>query len=413
MRWLAGLLFFISLSVHASPLTVRLDQIRIRHDLAGVLAARIQNGRIVELATSGCAHFAEVGKSCDRQLTADDFVRVASISKLVTALGIMQLVKQGKLDLDADVSTSLGFPLRNPAFPQAVITARMLLSHTSSLRDNEAYWVDFPGKLETLMSDPKRFDSQHRPGSYFTYSNLNYGVVAQVIEHVSGERFDDFMQRAVFKPLHLQAGYNWSGLEKLPGNRVATLYRRQKNDGPWQPQGPWVAQIDDFKGSSPILKGRGYEGDPKSYEIGSNGTLFSPQGGLRISLRQLAKLTAYLATTNDPVIEAMTKPVWSYAKIGERETGDSENGFYQAYGSGPQLFLGGAEAVPQPLPGHFADAYGLRGGLLFDRATKRGWIYLITGFSNDPTQGLAVNGCGYPGIGPAEADMLCAVWQGQ
>jgi CubicO group peptidase (beta-lactamase class C family) len=410
MRWILLLALCASLSAHATTLPARLTQIRTKHDLAGVLAARIERGRIVELAASGCAHFADDGKTCDRALSPDDFVRVASISKLVTTVGVMRLVEQGKLDLDTDVSDSLGFPFRNPAFPDVVITPRMLLSHTGSLRDGDAYWVDYPGKLTDLMGAADRFDATHRPGTYFTYTNLNYGVLAQLIEHVSGERFDVYMRRAVFKPLGIQAGYNWSGLEKLPAAQVGTLYRKKKDEDPWMPDGPWVAQIDDFKGAPPKLKGRGYEGDPADYQIGTNGTLFSPQGGLRISLRNLAKLTAYLASTKSPVIEAMTKPVWSYAKIGNVETGNSEDGFYRGYGSGPQLFVGGADAAPQPLPGHFAEAYGLRGGLLFDRKTKKGWIYLITGFSNDPVKGPAADGCVFGGLGPAESDMLCAVW---
>ena len=75
-----------------------------------------------------------------RALTADDPARVASISKLVTAIGVLRLVEAGQLDLDADVSALLGFPLRNPAFPDAPISLRMLLSHTSSLTDAAGYW---------------------------------------------------------------------------------------------------------------------------------------------------------------------------------------------------------------------------------------------------------------------------------
>jgi CubicO group peptidase (beta-lactamase class C family) len=411
MRWLALVVAVcVNLSAQASGLPARLEQIRLKHDLAGVLAARIKDGRIVELAAHGCAHFAGDGKTCERKLSPDDFVRVASISKLVTAVGVMRLVEQGKIDLDKDVSDVLGFPFRNPAFPNVAITARMLLSHTGTLRDGDAYWVDYPGKLTDIMSAASRFDSTHRPGTYFTYTNLNYGVLAQIIERASGERFDVYMQRAVFNPLGIQAGYNWSGLNTLPATAVGTLYRKQKDDGPWTPGGPWIAQIDDFKGTSPKSKGRGYEGDPKGYVVGTNGTLFSPQGGLRISLRNLAKLTAYLARAKSPAIDAMTRPAWSYAKIGGLETGNSEGGFYRGYGSGPQLFAGDAQAAPQPVPGHFADAYGLRGGLLFDRTTKQGWIYLITGFSDDPSKGPAASGCAYPGLGPSEADMLCAVW---
>src|SRR5690606_19413882 len=79
-------------------------------------------------------------KKTGRKVTADDPVRIASISKLVTAAGVMRLVETGTLDLDADVSELLGFPLRNPAYPHTPITLRLLLSHRSSLTDAVGYW---------------------------------------------------------------------------------------------------------------------------------------------------------------------------------------------------------------------------------------------------------------------------------
>ena len=69
-----------------------------------------------------------------RVVTPDDPVRIASISKLVVAVGVMKLVEQGTLDLDGDVSRWLGWSLRNPSFPDRPITLRQLLSLTSSVR---------------------------------------------------------------------------------------------------------------------------------------------------------------------------------------------------------------------------------------------------------------------------------------
>src|SRR5690606_29716795 len=79
-------------------------------------------------------------KATGRRITAGDPVRIASISKLVTTIGVMRLVEAGKLDLDADAGDLLGFPLRNPAFPDVPITLRMLLSHRSGLTDASGYW---------------------------------------------------------------------------------------------------------------------------------------------------------------------------------------------------------------------------------------------------------------------------------
>src|SRR5690242_21954373 len=71
-----------------------------------------------------------------RRVTADDPVRVASVSKMVTTIGVMKLVEQGKLDHNSDVSRWLGWSLRNPSFADRPITLQMLLSHTSSVREH-------------------------------------------------------------------------------------------------------------------------------------------------------------------------------------------------------------------------------------------------------------------------------------
>ena len=67
--------------------------------------------------------------------TGDTKYRIASISKLITAAGVWQLIEQGLVDPDADVSSYLGFSLRNPHYPDTPITVKMLMSHTSSIRD--------------------------------------------------------------------------------------------------------------------------------------------------------------------------------------------------------------------------------------------------------------------------------------
>ncbi|MDQ3230129.1 MAG: beta-lactamase family protein, partial [Pseudomonadota bacterium] len=77
----------------------------------------------------------------NRAITADDPVRIASISKLVTAIGVMRLVEAGTLDLDADVSRQLDWTLRHPQHPDTPITLRLLLSHRSGLTDAAGYYA--------------------------------------------------------------------------------------------------------------------------------------------------------------------------------------------------------------------------------------------------------------------------------
>ena len=146
-----------------------------------------------------------------RRVTADDPVRVASVSKMVVAIGVMKLVEAGKLDLTGDVSRWLGWSLRNPNFPDRPITLRMLLSHTSSVREHDDdYVIPLGVSLQSVMADPKNWDAVHGPGdNYFTYTNLNFPIVGSIIERVTGERFDIWMRKNVLEPMRLDACYNW------------------------------------------------------------------------------------------------------------------------------------------------------------------------------------------------------------
>jgi CubicO group peptidase (beta-lactamase class C family) len=115
-------------------------------------------GRLRDSGATGLAD-----RTSGRRATADDPVRIASVSKLVVAIGVMRLVEAGRLDLDADVARWLGRPLRNPAHPDVPITLRMLLSHRSSLKDEGDNYVIPLGRTVREMTDrPETFDTVHR-----------------------------------------------------------------------------------------------------------------------------------------------------------------------------------------------------------------------------------------------------------
>src|SRR6185295_2931344 len=116
---------------------------------------------------------------------------------------------QGRLDLDRDVSDYLGWRLRNPAFPDKPITLRLLLSHRSSLRDGVDYAVPFGITFRDVLAAPEAFDLEHPPGTFFRYSNLNFPVIAAVMESATHQRFDLLMDGLVLRPLRLDACFNW------------------------------------------------------------------------------------------------------------------------------------------------------------------------------------------------------------
>ncbi len=349
-----------------------------------------------------------------RAMTPATPVRVASISKLVVAVAVMRLVEAGTLDLDRDVSGWLGWRLRNPAFPDAPVTLRQLLSHTSGIDDGPGYRVPLG---QTLESEMAAGHWSAAPGTRFSYANLNYGIVATVMEAATGQRFDRLMTAQVLAPLRLDAGYNWSGVSDAAVASAAVLYRKGADEAHWNPAGPWVAQVDDLHGERPgcPVASDGGGCDLSGYRPGTNGTLFSPQGGLRISALGLAKIGRLLLRGGEvdgvrllkhASVTALLTPAW---RAGRGTGGDTYQGLMRCYGPGLQCLSGEAGALDQPVSGarwwgHLAEAYGLLGGLWIDPVRGRVYVYLITGTADDPAR--ALHRTGFTGVEEAVLDEL-------
>ncbi|MBS0483319.1 MAG: beta-lactamase family protein [Proteobacteria bacterium] len=375
MRRLAILLALISAPVHAAPpatVAVAFD----RHSIRPVLAE------------------GEADRVAHRLVTADDPVRIASISKLVTALGVMRLVDQGKLDLDRDVSDYLGWTLRNPAFPDRPITLAMLLSHRSSLLDGpDLYIIPLGVTLRERLADPRVWDSTHSPGSdWFHYTNLNFPVAASVMERVTGERFDRLMARLVLRPLQLDACFNWGA--GCSGNAIARAVTLYRSNG--------AVARDDLAGQRPpclVVPASDGSCDLSGYVPGWNGALFSPQGGLRISMRDLARIGQMLARGGGGFLKPdslMRLRAIQWELSGANGVGEdgTASGFYCGYGLAIHRI-----GVPQPgchddlfgdgkvRIGHSGEAYGLRSGLWFDPLTGEGVAFFTGAVPDDALRG--------------------------
>ncbi len=329
-----------------------------------------------------------------RRATIDDPVRIASISKLVVGIGVMRLVEAGRLELDRDISTYLGWNLRNPAFQDRPITLRQLLSHTSSLRDgDDAYVIPLGRSLRQALTDPAVWDAAHGPGEgYFAYSNFNFPVIASVMERASGERFDLLMKRLVIGPMNLDACFNWPTCSDAAIARAVVLTQDGK------------AVRDDLgskRPSCPVFVREGDACDLDRWRLGDNGALFSPQGGLRISARDLARIGRMLlggGTINGvrilspQSVEMMLAPSWRFNGSNGSRGGESEG--VCSYGLATrQLATQPAHCADDPegkgrqWVGHAGDAYGLRSGLWINRHRGVGIAYFVTGLPAAPPRG--------------------------
>jgi CubicO group peptidase (beta-lactamase class C family) len=374
--------------------------------LASLSVLAMRAGEVVHHRQFGRRFIDPDSRAGDKPADARTMYRIASISKLVTALGVMKAVEEGKVSLDADVSQWMGFPLRNPHFPDSAITLRRLLSHTSSMRDDGGYYWDKAHRLEEALKPGGRLHGEGAmwaknapPGAYFQYCNLAWGVIGQVLERATGERFDRFMKRAILDPLGMRGGFNAAELPASDLADVAVLYRkgREVDDRmAWNPSGPWVAQVDDYSREAPAPRA------DANYEVGSNGTLFGPQGACRASAAELGRILKMLfdggrfegrVILKRESVDAMLARAWRYDGTNGASTFGDHADFFLAWGLGNQQFIdvggprrgdrlvegGGFTAV-----GHLGEAWGLTSAAVLDPRTGNGLVFMVGGPGFDP-----------------------------
>ena len=357
--------------------------VRVAFDRDGIVATQVRG-------------FADI--AAQRAVTADDPVRVASVSKLVVAIGAMRLVEDGRLDLDADASGALGFALRHPKWPDVPVTLRMLLSHRSGLTDRAGYWqVPLGGTVAALLDEPGAWDDEHAPGTYFRYTNLNFPLIAAMMERATGERFDLLMDRLVLRPLGIAGCFNWAACDDATAARAVVLYDATR-----------APVRDDHHGRKPdcaVTPAADGSCDLAAWRAGDNGALFSPQGGLRISANDLAKIGRLLLgegsvdgvrLLSPDSVRALAGPEWTHAPgnglLFEEDTATEAQAkaAFCRYGLAMQTL-----ATPDPAcgddpfgdgiarVGHSGNAYGLRSGLWIDRDAGTGVAYFATGVPED------------------------------
>ncbi|MCP5382083.1 MAG: beta-lactamase family protein [Kordiimonadaceae bacterium] len=402
------------------------DKNKAPTEIAGLEMILIKNGKVIFEDAEGMARYID---GANVPLTTNHKVRIASISKFMLTLAFMTLVEEGKVDLDSDVSEYLGLMLRNPNFPDRAITARQVLAHISSIRDGSYYYMgidqnfkDFfiPGSSEKSADhyeDGAHFATGENqgPGDYFTYSNLNFGIISGIAENVSGMRMDLFVKERLLDPLGLDASFNVCTLYENGFSKLATLYRRGNDETAWNPSGPWIEQVD----GDPIrcyydgpLVARGDTPDFReleTYQIGKNPTLFSPQGGLRVSASDLAVIMQMILNDGKhngkqiipkSALDKMMTPVWHYDEtLKNGHTGgesaiddDRAKGMMTTYGLSTHIIDlkdWGLTEKSRKFYGHLGSAYGLQGQFWFDPESKDGIIVFVTGLGDDPTKAKA------------------------
>ena len=339
-------IYFPSFSQYEKP-EARIDSVMKRFDMVGLSVAVVKKGDIIYAHSFGLKNI-----ETKTPLSNSDIFRIASISKSFSATSVMQLVEAKKLALSDDVSNLIGFKVRNPKFPDNIITLKMLLSHTSSLNDSQGYFT-----LDVINPDKNpdwaKCYSDYAPGGGYAYCNLNFNMVGTIIERTSGQRFDKYVKQHILDPLGVYGGYEVGALDST---RFVTLYEYDSAGKQFTPDpgayNPRTTEINQ-------------------YVMGYSTPVFSPTGGMKISATDLAKvMTMHMYLGKYKGTRIIKK---KSARIMQTKVSDGEGGYGLALWTTDKLIPG------ETMKGHTGSAYGLYSMMFFEPHKKFGIVAITNG----------------------------------
>jgi CubicO group peptidase (beta-lactamase class C family) len=229
----------------------------------GASAVLVRNGMVIRHLETGLADRDSMQKVDERTI-----YHWASVTKTLTAVAIMQLRDRGKLSLDDKVTTWVPElrQVHNPYGSMDDITIRMLLSHTSGLQNptwpygNGNAWEPFePTRWEQLVAMMPYQEIHFPPGSRYSYSNPAFIYLARIIEAITGDPYQSYIQKNIWTPLGMTRSYfgatpyflamdrsNSYAIERdSTGRESIVVYGRDFDPGITIPNGGWNAPVAD------------------------------------------------------------------------------------------------------------------------------------------------------------------------
>ena len=337
---------YVSAFSQASKAEAGINTIMQESNVVGISVAVVKNHKILYTHSFGLKDM-----STKEPLTDDCIFRIASISKSFSATSIMQLIEAKKLSLDDDVSELIGFKVRNPKFPETIITLRMLMSHRSSINDSQGY---FSLDYITPATNPNwaKCYNDYEPGKGYQYCNLNFNITGTIIERTSGERFDQYVKHHVLDPLGLYGGYCVDSLDK---KRFANIYEYNVDSA------KFMYSPNAYAAKSAEIA---------SYEMGKTTPIFSPTGGMKISATDLTKYMIMHSRYG----KSNGKRIISKKSAKEMQTPlSSEEGYGLAIETTEKMIQG------KTMKGHTGVAYGLFSAMFFHPKEKFGIVVISNG----------------------------------
>ena len=214
-----------------------IERLMREHDLPSISTCVIKEDSIVWQRIYGYSN-----RERQIEATTETIYHIGSISKLFVVTAFMQLEEQGLVDINHDINSYLPISIRNPHFPNTPITAKMLLTHTSSLAstkidaDSPGIWEEFQKDQAPPLSEwipqfllpsgeyysPQIWKSD-KPGQFELYSNVGSCVLAYIVEYLMGQDFRDYCKDHIFNSLAMQnTSYYY---KELDTSKLAVLYQ--------------------------------------------------------------------------------------------------------------------------------------------------------------------------------------------
>ena len=351
--------FLVSISVRSfaqpAEAEAKIQEVIKKYEAVGLSVAVVKKGKIIYTHSFGLKDIEN-----NTALSENSLFRIASISKSFSATSVMQLADKGKLSLTDDFSKLVGFKVRNPKYPETVITLKMVMSHTSSINDSQGYFnldVINPAK----NPDWAKCYNGYEPGKGYQYCNLNYNMTGAVIENLGGERFDQYVKHHILDPLKLYGGYC---VDSLDNSLFTTLYE--------------FDTVSKKFTAAPMAYAPRRE-ELKNYVMGYSTPILSPTGGMKISVPDLARymtMHMYRGEYNGVRILSKKSSATMQAKISDEE------GYGLAIRTVDNLIPG------KIMKGHTGSAYGLYSTMFFQPDEKFGFVVITNGCRDTYSNGF-------------------------
>ncbi len=336
------------------------------HHVAGLSVVVVQGDTVRWSKAYG---YADVDRK--KPFSTRSILNIGSVSKTFTAAAIMQLWERELIGLDEDINVYLPISVRNPAYPETAITVRHLLTHTSSIRDNEAYgqsylcgdpeislqdWISAYFLPGGAYYDATQNFAAHPPGAEGAYSNLGFGVLGLIVEEVSGMPFPAYCRQHLFEPLDMDNTGWYLNEVDTSTHALPTIFIEEEIKAMVETGIPKL--VPEFRAADPAT----------DYYLGT--CLYSfpnyPDGALRTSVDQLAHYLMALMRGGEYAGRQILQPetisaMWSLQ--------------YDHDAQGLCWWIWTFEEAP-PMWGHGGDDPGVIAGIFIEPKTRLGIAFL-------------------------------------